>query len=116
MKKMTGKRMIPLIAVLLALSMLITVFAMPDPLNVNRWPDPSNIGEAAILPGLYEKYYISPDNWRRTDYPNTYFSDNPLKPGEREDASRHCCNCSTASATKPTTPGWPWHGRCRSAT
>lgn len=30
--------------------------------------------------------------------------------------SRHCCNCSTASATKPTTPVWPWHGRCRSAT
>lgn len=36
MKKMTGKRMIPLIAALLALSMLITVFAMPDPLNVDR--------------------------------------------------------------------------------
>ena len=48
MKKMTGKRIIPLIAALLALSMLITVFAMPDPLNVDRWPDPSNNGEAAI--------------------------------------------------------------------
>ncbi len=33
----------------------------------------------------------------------------------RGSTSRHCCNCSTASATKPTTPGWPWHGRCRSA-
>ena len=90
MKKMTGKRIIPLIAALLALSMLITVFAMPDPLNVDRWPDPSNNGEAAILPGLHENYYISPDNWKRTDYTSTYFSDNPLKPGEREDAAGYC--------------------------
>ena len=78
MKKMTGKRMIPLIAALLALSMLITVFAMPDPLNVDRWPDPSNNGEAAILPGLYENYYITTDTWKREDYTSTYFSDNPL--------------------------------------
>ena len=90
MKKMTGKRMIPLIAALLALSMLITVFAMPDPLNVDRWPDPSNNGEAAILPGLHENYYITTNTWKRTDYTNTYFSDNPLKPGEREDAEGYC--------------------------
>lgn len=57
---------------------------------MDRWPDPSNNGEAAILPGLYENYYITTDTWKREDYTSTYFSDNPLKPGEREDAEGYC--------------------------
>lgn len=90
MKKMTGKRIIPLIAALLALSMLITVFARPDPLNVDRWPDPSNYGEAGYVPGWNEIYYITTDTWKREDYTEVYFSDNPLKPGEHADDEGYC--------------------------
>ena len=90
MKKMTGKRMIPLIAALLALSMLITVFAKPDPLNSDRWPDPHNYREATTLPGWDEQYYISPENWKQSDYTITYFSDNPLKPGIHADDKGYC--------------------------
>lgn len=90
MKKMTGKRIIPLIAALLALSMLITVFAMPNPLNTDRWPDPHNFQEAARLPGWDELYYIRPENWRQSDYTVTYFSDNPLKPGVHADEEGYC--------------------------
>ena len=90
MKKMTGKRMIPLIAALLALSMLVTVFARPDPLNSDRWPDPHNYREATTLPGWDEQYYISPENWKQSDYTITYFSDNPLKPGIHADDKGYC--------------------------
>lgn len=84
------KKIFPAAAVLLALAMLVTVFAQPDILNNDRWPDPTNHGEDTLVPGFGRTYYISTNKWKTADYTKITFSNDPGTLDDRLDEEGNC--------------------------
>ena len=70
------RRYLPaLLCILLALSIAITVFAIPFPGNVDRWPLLiDSLGKKPLDPYIEENWFISPENWKSSDYTKTSFS------------------------------------------
>ena len=85
------RSLIAIVGVLLAFSLLATVFAKPFSGNTNRWPELiTSLSEEVLIPGYKDAWYITSDTWHVSDYTKVSFANGNNGNSHMKDADGNC--------------------------